>query len=205
MTLPRTSTNAEPVRYQVREMQLRETNLMIRYFLTADLTFLNRMGVDPKKLPSEVQWFELLREDFARPIRQRHFYYLVWEANGVPIGHCNINKIVFGEAAHMHLHIWDSGHRRSGCATQLLRPSIACFFETFRLGVLFCEPYALNPGPNRILPKLGFHLVRTYETTPGWITFHQPVNRWVLEGETAIRASSHATRNESTADPGTSI
>lgn len=29
------------------------------------------------------------------------------------------------------------------------------------------ELYALNAAPNKILPKTGFQLVKTYETTPG--------------------------------------
>lgn len=169
--------------YHVREMKLDETRLMIRYFRNADLTYLNGMGVDPTKMPSESAWFELLQEDFERPIQQRQFFYLVWEADGVPIGHTNINKIVFGEEAYMHLHIWNEKHRRCGCASQLLKTSITRYFEIFQLRKLFCEPYALNPAPNRTLPKLGFQFVETYETTPGWIAFPQPVNRWVLERE----------------------
>ena len=167
--------------YSFREMQLAESRSMIRYFLNADIDYLDGMGVEPSRMPSEEAWFELLQEDFARPLQQRHFYYVVWEVDGVPVGHCNINKIEFGEAAYMHLHIWTAEHRRSGCATQLLPPSIRHFFVRFALERLFCEPYAMNPAPNRALPKAGFQLLKTYETTPGWIAFHQPVNLWVLE------------------------
>lgn len=188
MTMPQTSMNTNPLRYHVREMEGNEARLMIRYFLDGDLKFLNGMGVDPKKLPSESAWFELLQDDFARPVQERQFYYLVWEVDGVPIGHCNINKIVYGEEAYMHLHIWKEEHRHRGCATHLLRPSIARFVETFALRKLLCEPYALNPAPNQTLPKFGFHLVKTYETTPGWITFHQPVNRWELDREAVLAA-----------------
>jgi RimJ/RimL family protein N-acetyltransferase len=172
--------------YSFREMQLAETRSLIRYFINADLDSLHGMGVDPAKLPSEEDWFELLREDFARPLQQRHFYYVVWEIDGVPVGHCNINKIQFGEAAYMHLHIWTAEYRRVGCATRLLKPSIVHFFKCFQLRQLFCEPYALNLAPNKALPKTGFELVKTYETTPGWITFYQPVNLWVLDRETAL-------------------
>ncbi len=64
------------MRYHVREMQLDEANSIIRHYLDADLGFLNRMGVDPENLPSESTWFDWL--DFARPIEQKRFYYLVW-------------------------------------------------------------------------------------------------------------------------------
>ena len=42
------------------------------------------------------------------------------------------------------------------------------------------EPYAQNPAPNRILSKVGFELIKTYDTTPGWISLHQTVNLWEL-------------------------
>lgn len=80
----------------------------------------------------------------------------------------------------MHLHIWPPGNRRGGYGAYFIRRSIDRYFETFQLQNLFCEPYALNPAPNRILANAGFDLVRTYETIPGWINFPQTVNRWVL-------------------------
>lgn len=174
---------------QVREMKLEEANLMIDYFLGSDLRFLDGMGVDPDKLPSQSEWFELLRQDFAMPMQQRKFFYLVWDVEGSPIGHCNINRIVFGETAYMHLHIWNGSHRRSGVATRLLRQSITRFFEQFELERLYCEPYARNPAPNQTLPKHGFQLIKTYETTPGWIAYFQPVNLWELGRETVARWS----------------
>lgn len=175
------------MRYDFREMRLDETKAMIRYFLKADRAFLRGMGIDPNKLPAESTWFELLRQDFALPLQQKHFYYLVWEDDGVTLGHCNINKIAFGDAAYLHLHIWNANNRRLGCATHLLKPSIVHFFERFELRELFCEPYASNPAPNKTLPKVGFRLVKTYQTTPGWINFHQPVNRWVLDRQSALQ------------------
>ena len=178
--------------HHVREMRLDETRSVIRYFLEADFDFLNGMGVDPKKLPSEFTWFELLKEDFIQPIEQRKFYFLAWIVDGVPIGHCNINKIAFGESAYMHLHVWNAGHRRGGVATQLLKPSVVHFFQRFKLRELLCEPYALNSGPNKALPKVGFHLAKSYETTPGWINFHQPVNLWILDRETALKGSGQS-------------
>jgi len=182
--------------HTVREMSLEETRWVIRYFLEADHAFLNGMGVDPQKLPSESMWFELLKEDFARPIEQRHFCFLLWVVDGAPIGHCNINKIAFGQAAYMHLHIWNAEKRRGGLATQLLKPSVVHFFERFKLRELFCEPYALNPAPNSALPKVGFRLVKSYETTPGWINFHQPVNHWVLDRETALKGLARPSREK---------
>ena len=50
----------------------------------------------------------------------------------------------------------------------------------FNLLKLFSQPYALNPAPNRTLQKVGFKYLKTYETTPSWINFRQPVTLWLL-------------------------
>ena len=120
---------------------------MIRYFVEADADFLAGMGADSNKLPSASAWFELLEGDFTRPFEQRQFYYLIWLLDGEPIGHCNINKIEYGQSASMHLHVWSTEQRMRGCATQLLRPSIVQFFERFELQELYCEPFVENFTP----------------------------------------------------------
>ena len=96
----------------ISPMKMSQTGMMIDYFLSADDDFLRGMGADPSKLPSATDWHRILEEDFARPIKSKQFYYIVWEADGVPIGHSNINKIVFGQEAFVHLHIWQLQHRR---------------------------------------------------------------------------------------------
>jgi RimJ/RimL family protein N-acetyltransferase len=47
---------------------------------------------------------------------------------------------------------------------------------------LFCEPFADNPAPNKVLPKLGFKFVKRYWTVPGQICPEQEVNLYVLDG-----------------------
>jgi hypothetical protein len=57
------------------------------------------------------------------------------------------------------------------------------YFHNFKLRILYCEPSALNPGPNRTLKKSGFDFIKSYDTTPGWINFYQTVNRWAMTRE----------------------
>ncbi|MEO1127726.1 MAG: GNAT family protein [Cyanobacteria bacterium J06639_16] len=173
----------------IREMGSNDVDLMINYFLQAEPDFLKGMGADPNKLPSLAEWRQRLLEDFERSIQNKEFYYLIWKLENNPIGHSNINKIIFGTEAFMHLHLWQPIQRRSGHGTFFVKACITKYFEKFKLKNLFCEPYAMNPGPNRILPKVGFELVKTYDTTPGWINFHQTVNRWVLTQEKWLEIS----------------
>jgi len=173
----------ELVRRSIREFEINDIDLMIRYFLDADPAFLKNMGVDVYKLPSFEKWRQIVLDDFKKPVERKKFYYVMWELDGFPAGHSNINKIVYGQEAYMHLHLWKPAERKRGHGTFFIRESISRYFDKFDLKSLFCEPNALNPAPNRTLKKAGFEHVQRYETTPGWINFHQPVNRWILTRE----------------------
>ena len=83
----------------------------------------------------------------------------------------------------MHLHLWNNDKRKSGLGLDFLRLTISYYFRNFGLEKLICEPYSKNIAPNRVLRKLGFEFVRTYDTKPGWINFYQTVNRYELKKE----------------------
>jgi len=103
---------------------------------------------------------------------------MIWLFNGKAIGHCNVNNIIFGQSAFMHLHMWNAPNRKKGMGSQLVQLSIPYFFKHLELKELFCEPYALNPAPNKTLAKLGFQFIKKHVTIPGSLNFEQEVNRW---------------------------
>lgn len=164
----------------VRPIHEADFEQIVDYFLKADKAFLVGMGVDIAKLPTRDAWLELLQKEYQHPIEQKSFFYLIWLLNDTPVGHSNINKIRFGEEAYMHLHSWNPPNRKKGMGLQFIKMCLPYYFDLFQLKKLYCEPYALNPAPNKTLQKIGFILLESYETTPGWINFHQPVNRWCL-------------------------
>lgn len=167
----------------VREATLQDYPSIINYFLEAPVPFLRQMGADERKLPSYTNWLTLLTENHALRLEEKRFYYLIWELEGEAIGHSNINKIKFGEEAYMHLHLWENTSRQKGLGTLFVKKSLPHFFETFQLKRLCCEPYALNPAPNKTLENVGFSFIKQYETTPGWINFPQLVNNWCMKVE----------------------
>jgi len=174
----------------IREIEKNDLELVINYFLQADHTSLEAMGADPEKLPPFDEWHNSLIEDLLRSLTKRQFYYLIWEIDGSPIGHSNIAKIVFGDHAYMHLHLWKPDKRNSGNGTYFVKECISIYFEKFDLQYLLCEPYAPNPAPNKTLPKLGFEFVKQYDTTPGLISPYQSVNQWILRKETWLEIIS---------------
>lgn len=167
----------------VREIQERDIAPLTSYWLDADNDFLESLGVDTSKMLSKQDWELMLKEQIASAPADKKSYCIIWEMDQRPIGHSNINKIIPGQEAYMHLHIWDPEIRKRGFGMRFVRMTLPYFFSMYHLKTLYCEPYALNPAPNRTLEKLGFTLVREHVTVPGAINFEQPVKRWMLNYE----------------------
>ena len=165
----------------VREMRFDESDLIIDYFHQSTPEHLETMGVDPSRLPTPEAWRERLARDFDRPLQQRMGLLAIWLSDDQPVGFSTSDKIAYGDQARMHLHIVDPERRRRGTGVECVRRSVDLYFDRLKLKSLLCEPNALNVAPNRTLQKAGFKYVKTYMTVPGWLNFHQPVTRWMIE------------------------
>lgn len=154
---------------------------MVDYFLGADPAFLRGMGVDPGKLPKREAWLKSALRDHERSDRDRQRFYLAWIHRGALVGHSSLNQVMIGEEAFIHLHLWVGGLRMHGLGTQFFRASATQFMRALQLKRIWCEPYAENPAPNRVLLKSGFRFVKKYRTVPGDINFEQDVNQYALE------------------------
>lgn len=167
----------------VREIQETDIEIITQYWLTADPAFLTGMGVDLAKMPTKKEWITMLTEQLAQPYSEKRSYCIIWLVDNKPIGHCNVNKIEFGEEAYMHLHMWNAGLRKKGVGTELVKMSLPYFFKNLKLKTIYSEPYALNPAPNKTLEKAGFTFVKEFITIPGFLNFEQPVKHWALTYE----------------------
>lgn len=165
----------------VRELQAGDIDALVRYWHDSDPDFLRGMGVDLSKIPPREALAGMLSQQLTQDYPEKQSYGIIWELDGVAVGHSNVNKIIFGEEAYMHLHLWQSDNRQKGLGTAFVRLTLPYFFKNMRLQCLRCEPYALNPAPNKTLEKVGFRLEKTYVTVPGYLNFEQMVNHWVLD------------------------
>lgn len=171
------------MRVEVRDWVATDVDDIVSYFLDADVDFLVGMGVDTARLPDRQAWSSALLAQTELRLEDRERHYQIWLLDGTAVGHSNASEIEFGRHANMHLHMWDPAVRGRGRGTEFVRRSIDRHFELFELAELYCEPYALNPAPNRTLPKLGFELLETVVFVPGPIAFEQSVNRWRMTRE----------------------
>ena len=168
---------------EVRESIEPDIEKIVDYFVQADTDFLRGMGAEKSKLPRRENWIENLQSELAKPYNKKGYYYIIWLKDNQPIGHSNVNHIEFGKSATMHLHLWQSGTRKSGMGLEFLKLTIPFYFENLELKKLICEPYSKNIAPNKTLKKFGFDFIRNYETIPGPINFQQIVNRYELSKE----------------------
>jgi len=173
MTLPPSLT--------VREMELADVDVRIDYFHDASDGHVRTLGVDRRLLPTREEWYEFYETDYARPLRERSNYSLVWEVDGQAVGFSSTDQITFGDHAFMHLHILSPQQRRSGLGAYFVKNSAAIYFRVLELRQLFCQPNAFNVAPNRTLQRAGFKYLFTHNATPSAINFPQAVTRWVLD------------------------
>ena len=167
----------------IRELTPADIDPITDYWFAADRDFLQAMGADIDKLPTREQWKAMLAKQIGQDYPEKKSYCLIWLVDGEPVGHSNVNQISFGHEAHMHLHIWHANGRAKGYGAKLVKLGLPYFFENLQLQKIICEPYALNPAPNKTLAKVGFRFIREYITTPGFINFEQPVTRWEITRE----------------------
>jgi RimJ/RimL family protein N-acetyltransferase len=164
----------------VREMALDEVDLIIDYFHHSTPEHLERMGVDPTRLPAPRDWRARYAAEYDMPVRERSTLLVIWELDGLAVGFSTADRIVYGDQAHMHLHIVGPEHRNSGIGARCLHDTVELYFGILQLSILFCEPNAFNVAANRALQSAGFRYVKTHQTVPGPLNYHQPVTRWVL-------------------------
>lgn len=165
---------------QVRPMELAEVDVLIDYFHQATPEHLELLGVDPTRLPDREAWRRRYEQDFAQAIEARRSFLVLWQLDGATLGFSTVDKIRFGEEAYMHLHVVQAAARAAGYGSAAVRQSVDLYFEVLRLKRLFCQPNAFNVAPNRALQRAGFKYLRTYNTVPGPLNYHQAVTQWVI-------------------------
>src|SRR5688572_27188281 len=127
----------------VREIQESDIGLLTHYWLSANADFLKGMGADITKLPTAAEWRAMLLKQIQTPIEEKQSYCMIWLVNNEPVGHSNVNRILFGKEAYMHLHLWNANERQKGYGAALVKKALPYFFKNLQLQTLYCEPYAL--------------------------------------------------------------
>lgn len=174
-----------PAELAVRPMRPGEAPLVVRYFLDALPEDHERMGVDPAKLPAAPDWESRLREALSSPPPASPSAYFTWLVDGEPVGFSSLKDLQVGGSASQHLHLWSARHRGQGHGPVLFCLTALEGYRLFGLRSIACEPKASNPMPNRLLQKVGFPLVRTYEGASSELSAVTTLNRYDVRRDLA--------------------
>ena len=167
-------------------MRVEEAGLVVRYFHDASDADLERMGVVPRpQLPAPDEWATRLRAAIQAEPGQATSFYLTWLVDWQPVGFSSLKNLKPGESADLHLHMWSAPHRGQGHGAILFCLSVLEAYDRFRLRHAACEPKASNPMPNRMLAKVGFPLVRTYEGASSELSQRTRLNRHDIRRDVA--------------------
>ena len=82
-------------RLSVREIQPRDIEPLSDYWFKSEPEFLINMGVDLSKMPTREQWKEMLEQQISQTYKEKQSYFIIWLLDNEPIGHSNINRIIF--------------------------------------------------------------------------------------------------------------
>ncbi len=164
----------------VSELRKDQVPLIADYWANSSPEHLLGMGADPAKIPPRDLFEAVLLQQVVLPYEEKQALALLWHLDGQPVGHCNVNGIEFGRQAFFHLHMWHPAKRQKGIGTAAVKMALPVFFDRLQLKRLFCEPFALNPSPNKTLAKVGFRFTGSRVCVPGSISFEQEVNRWEI-------------------------
>jgi RimJ/RimL family protein N-acetyltransferase len=176
-------------RLRVRNLCIDDVALVNGYWASQTPADCERMSLDPSKIPTRFLRPELIERMLRVPVRERAADTLIWELNARAIGMSSLRNIRYGEYGEIHLHVIDPTSRRSGYGHRFFALSLQEYFRRFALELIVCEPSSRNPGPNRLLQKLGFTVAKTYRTVPSDINIEHEVNRYEITRVQGLSAS----------------
>jgi RimJ/RimL family protein N-acetyltransferase len=165
----------EPLR--LRDFAVEDIPHVAHYWASQTPADFDRLSVDPTTIAAMIAG---IAAPLQTPSNARVTERLMWELNGQTVGRSSLVNIRFGKYGEIHLHMMEPAFRRSGYGYRFFAMSLDEFFRRFALAMIVCEPSATNPGPNRLLQKLGLSIARTYRTIPSVINMEHVVNRYEI-------------------------
>jgi RimJ/RimL family protein N-acetyltransferase len=165
---------------RVRDVSPTDIPLVNAYWTNQTPSDVERLRLNPARIPSRLLEAGAVDALIRRPFVERVHDLLIWELNASAVGMSSIRNVRYGDYGEIHLHMIVPERRRSGYGQRFFAMSLREFFRRFELKMIACEPSSRNPGPNRLLRRLGFTVARTYRTVPSDVNVEHEVNRYEI-------------------------
>lgn len=169
----------------VRPLDSSSIGFIVQYLSRLSDDDISRMGMRREQVPPPGALEAALQRSVDAAPDQRREAYLVWLHDERPIGYAALKRLQRGLYGDMHLHMVVASQRGQGWGATLFCLSVVHFFDNYRLKVCLCEPRATNIGPNRMLQKIGFPLLKTFYGCSSELTFPADISQYWIQAEVA--------------------
>lgn len=152
-----TASPIDPARVALRDLVESDIPLVLDYWFRSPPGYVESMGADPRKLPSESEWgrslLERCRHNLSLP--ESKATVLVITHDGAPIGMHTLFPVTEGDSAIFHAHVWRPEFRGRGLGMITYPQACEIFMRRFDLKKLLFKTPLQNPGAIRVKEKLG--------------------------------------------------
>ena len=145
----------------LRDLTLQDVPLVLNYWFRSKPGFIESLGVDPNKMPTELQMATnlvgVLEKNSLLPESKLHALVITYDNE--PVGFHTVNPITEGETAIFHAHIFKSELRGKGLAYYSYPLACNLFIKRFNLKKILFKTPIQNIGALRVKEKLGIRYV----------------------------------------------
>ena len=141
----------------VRDLSVDEIPAVVNYWFHSPPGFIERMGVDPAKMPKESEMksglLQKIQENKLLTVSKLNALAIL--CDGHAIGMHTINPLIENDYGIFHAHIWESHFRRQGIGMRSYPLACRVFIERFGLKRILFKTPIHNIGAIRTKEKLG--------------------------------------------------
>ena len=154
-------TRVDPRLISVRDLSEGDIPFVIDYWFHSPPGFIESLGADPAKLPSEAEFAESLRKRVLinEELKHSKLNSLAILHNGEFVGFHNLNPLTEGDFGVFHAHISRPDFRRRGVAECSYPHACRIFFQRFGLKRILFKTPVQNTGAIRVKEKLGIRFL----------------------------------------------
>ena len=151
----------DPKLISLRDISEQDIPLVLNYWYRSPPGYIESMGVDPAKLPSETLMEKGLRDKCRQNLEllTSKSSALVILYKGQPIGVHTLFPVTEGDSGIFHAHIWNPDLRRRGLAMHTYPMACQRFMRRFNLKRILFKTPAQNIGAIRVKQKLGIRQI----------------------------------------------
>lgn len=146
----------------VRDLSMSDIPYILRYWFHSPAGFIESIGVDANKLPSEhaleATLIEKCQHDKQSTDPQSNALIII--CDDTPVGFHTLSPVEHGNFGIFHAHIWDHDMRNKGIAKTSYPLACAVFMQRFKLQKILFKTPQQNTGALRVKEHLGIRYVR---------------------------------------------